>query len=156
MAHEKAEEPPQAHHYRIGQRGTTDDPSRVRLDLFATRARAPYDPEPDPSFSAALAARIERSRPVASLLLHLEVDDYDAWKPIFDSDPAGRKQSATGHSISRSVDNPNAIFIRSDYPTVEEAKAMRQRLLDSGALERSDSKIIVPPTVVEVAEAVTY
>jgi hypothetical protein len=35
------------------------------------------------------------------------------------------------------------------------AKAMRQRLIDSGALERSDSKIIVPPTVVEVAEAVT-
>lgn len=93
---------------------------------------------------------------MASLLLHIEVDDYDSWKPIFDTDPAGRKQSATGHSISRSVDNPNAIFIRSEFPSVDEAKAFRQRLLDSGALERAGSKVIVPATVVEVAEAVTY
>jgi len=93
---------------------------------------------------------------VAIMLLHLEVDDYDTWKPLFDSDPAGRKQSATGHMISRSFDNPNAIFIRTEYPSVEEAKAFRQRLLDSGVLERSGAKIIVPPTVAEVAEAVTY
>jgi hypothetical protein len=93
---------------------------------------------------------------VAIMLLHLEVDDYDTWKPLFDSDPAGRKQSATGHMISRSVDNPNAIFIRTEYPSVEEAKAFRQRLLDSGVLERSGAKIIVPPTVAEVAETVTY
>jgi hypothetical protein len=93
---------------------------------------------------------------VANLLMHLEVDDYDSWKPLFDSDPAGRKQSATGHSISRSVENPNAIFIRSDFPSVDEAKAFRQRLIDSGVLERSGATAKVPPTVVEVAEAVTY
>ena len=93
---------------------------------------------------------------MAIMLLHLEVDDYDTWKPLFDSDPAGRKQSATGHMISRSVDNPNAIFIRTEYPSVEEANAFRQRLLDSGVLERSGARIIVPPTVAEVAEAVTY
>jgi hypothetical protein len=93
---------------------------------------------------------------VANLLMHLEVDDYDSWKPLFDSDPAGRKQSATGHSISRSVANPNAIFIRSDFPSVDEAKAFRQRLIDSGVLERSGATVKVPPTVVEVAEAVTY
>jgi hypothetical protein len=93
---------------------------------------------------------------VASMLMHLEVDDYDTWKPIFDSDPAGRKQSATGHSISRGVDNPNAVFIRSDFPSANEAKAFRQRLLDSGVLERSGATVKVPPTVVEVAEAVTY
>lgn len=93
---------------------------------------------------------------MANLLMHLEVDDYDSWKPLFDSDPAGRKQSATGHSISRSVENPNAIFIRSDFPSVDEAKAFRQRLIDSGVLERSGATVKVPPTVVEVAEAVTY
>ena len=93
---------------------------------------------------------------MASMLMHLEVDDYDSWKPMFDSDPAGRKQSATGHTISRSVDEPNAIFIRADFPSVDEAKAFRQRLIDSGALERPGVKIKVQPTVVEQAEAVTY
>jgi hypothetical protein len=93
---------------------------------------------------------------VANLLMHLEVDDYDSWKPLFDSDPAGRKQSATGHSISRSVENPNAIFIRSDFPSVDEAKAFRQRLIDSGALERPGVTVKVQPTIVEQAEAITY
>jgi hypothetical protein len=93
---------------------------------------------------------------LAIMLMHLEVDDYDAWKPLFDSDPAGRKQSATGHMISRAVDNPNAIFIRTEFPSVEEAKAFRQRLLDSGVLERSGATIRVGPTIAEVAENVTY
>ena len=86
----------------------------------------------------------------------MEVDDYDAWKGFFDSDPAGRKQSATGHMISRAVDNPNAIFIRTEFPSVEEANAFRQRLLDSGVLERSGVRMKVGPTVAEVAESVTY
>ena len=88
--------------------------------------------------------------------MHLEVDDYDSWKPMFDSDPAGRKQSAKGHTISRSVDDPNAIFIRADFPSVDEAKAFRQPFIDSGALERPGVKIKVQPTVVEQAEAITY
>lgn len=90
------------------------------------------------------------------MLLHMEVDDYDAWKPLFDSDPAGRKQSATGHMISRDVENPNAIFIRTEFPSVDEAKAFRQRLLDSGVLDRSGAKVKIGPTVAEVAENVTY
>jgi hypothetical protein len=93
---------------------------------------------------------------VASMLMHLEVDDYDSWKPMFDSDPAGRKQSATGHTISRSVDDPNAIFIRADFPSVDEAKTFRQRLIDSGALERPGVNVKIQPTVVEQAEAITY
>lgn len=88
------------------------------------------------------------------MLLHFETDDYDTWKPMFDSDPAGRRQSATGHSISRSVDNPNSVFVRANFASVDEAKAFRQRLLDSGALNNVNVK--VPPTVVEVAEEVTY
>jgi hypothetical protein len=90
------------------------------------------------------------------MLMHLEVDDYDSWKPMFDSDPAGRKQSATGHIISRGVDDPNAIFIRADFPSVDEAKTFRQRLIDSGALERPGVNVKIQPTIVEQAEAITY
>ena len=93
---------------------------------------------------------------MASMLLHLELDDYDSWKPMFDADPAGRKQSATGHTISRSVDDPNAIFIRADFHSVDEAKTFRQRLIDSGALERPGVRVKVQTTVVEQAEAITY
>lgn len=91
---------------------------------------------------------------MASILLHFETDDYDTWKQRFDSDPAGRKQAATGHSISRGVDNPNSVFVRADFASVEEAKSFRQRLLDSAAL--GDLNVKIQPTVVERAEDVSY
>lgn len=80
--------------------------------------------------------------------------DWDEWKPVFDSDPAGRKQVATGHSIARSVSNPNDIFLRVEFNSVEDAKAVRERLLASGVLDRFTVK--TGPTVVEVAEQETY
>jgi hypothetical protein len=113
---------------------------------------------PSRSFGLADPARGERNKPrgglVASVLVHFETDDYDTWKPMFDSDPAGHKQSATSHSILRSVDNPNAVFVRVEFPSVDEATAFRKRLIDSGVLERVNVK--VGPTVVERAEEVTY
>jgi hypothetical protein len=94
---------------------------------------------------------------VAIVLLNFEVEDYDAWKPMFDGDPAGRKESgATNHAISRAAENPNDVFIRVEFPSVDQAKAFRQRLLDSGALDRAGTKVKMGPVVAEVAETVTY
>jgi hypothetical protein len=80
--------------------------------------------------------------------------DWDEWKPVFDSDPAGRKQVAKGHSIARSVDNPNDIFLRTEYDSVEDARALLERLRASGVLDRFNVK--TGPTIVEVAEQETY
>jgi hypothetical protein len=94
---------------------------------------------------------------VAIVLLNFEVEDYDAWKPLFDKDPAGRSESgATSHKISRAVDNPKEVFIRVEFPSVDQAKAFRQRLLDSGALDRGGMKVKNGPVVAEEAETVTY
>ena len=94
---------------------------------------------------------------MAVVLLNFETDDYDAWKPMFDQDPAGRRESgATSHMISRAADNPNDVFIRVEFPSVDQAKAFRQRLVDSGVLDRGGMRVKVGPVVVEVAETVTY
>ena len=94
---------------------------------------------------------------MAIVVLNFEVDDYDTWKPMFDEDPAGRKESgATSHVVSRAVDNPNEVFTRLEFPSVEQAKAFRERLIASGALERSGMRMKSGPTVAEVADATTY
>jgi len=94
---------------------------------------------------------------MAMMLMHFEVDDYDGWKSMFDTDLAGRAQSgATRHVVSRAVDNRNEAFIRVDFPSVEQAKAFRERLLASGVLERGGIRIKFGPTVAEVAEENTY
>ena len=80
--------------------------------------------------------------------------DWDEWKPVFDSDPVGRKQVAKGHSIARGVDNPNDIFLRTEYDSVEDARALLEKLRASGVLDRFHVK--TGPTIVEVAEQETY
>jgi hypothetical protein len=37
---------------------------------------------------------------MAGMLVRLDLDDYDAWKQVLDSDPTGRKGSATAHTAS--------------------------------------------------------
>ncbi len=94
---------------------------------------------------------------MALMLIHFEVDDYDTWKQLFDEDPAGRRASgATSHTVSRAADNPNEAFIRVDFPSVEMAKAFRERLLASGALERGGMRIKSGPTVAEIDDHHTY
>jgi hypothetical protein len=103
------------------------------------------------------AVPLTKGAVVAIMVMNFEVDDYDTWKAMFDEDPAGRRQSgATGHVVSRAADNPNEGFIRVEFPSVEQAKAFRERLLASGALERSGMRLKMGPTVAEVDDATTY
>jgi hypothetical protein len=91
---------------------------------------------------------------MAFMLVQFEVDDYDAWKEGFDSDPAGRAQSAKNYVISRGVDDPSQVFVRLEFGSPEEARSFRERLMESGALDRLTVKM--PPTVVEVADSAEY
>ena len=94
---------------------------------------------------------------MAFVVLNFEVDDYDAWKPMFDEDPAGRRESgATNHVVSRAADNPNEVFVRVEFPSVEQARTFRERLIGSGAMERGGMRLKLGPTVAEVADATTY
>ena len=90
---------------------------------------------------------------MVAMVLNLEVADYDEWKKLFDSDPGGRKGIATGHTVSRNVDDPNDV-LQSILELAGDAKKVRQQLLDSGALNNSTVK--TPPTIIETADQATY
>jgi len=91
---------------------------------------------------------------MASMVGVFRTDDYEDWKRMFDSDPVGRKQVAKGHRVMRSVDDGNEVFVRVDFDSVDEAKAFRERLLASNALD--NVTIVKEPTVVDVADEATY
>ena len=91
---------------------------------------------------------------MAFMVHHLELADFDTFKSMFDADPVGRKQAAKGHVMLRGVDNPNEVFTRVEFDSVEEAKSFRERLLASGALNQTT--VLTPPTVVELVENITY
>jgi hypothetical protein len=91
---------------------------------------------------------------MAFILGVFETGDFDAWKQMFDSDPAGRKQAGKGHRVFRDVDNPNRAFVSVEFASAEEAKAFRERLLASGAL--ANVTVETEPTVVELADETRY
>jgi predicted nucleotidyltransferase len=91
---------------------------------------------------------------MAFMLTRIQVDDYDAWKPVFDSDPPGARRAAKGHRLLRSLEEPNEVFVQVEFGSAEDAKAARERLLASGVLEKVTVK--AGPTVADEAEIVAY
>ena len=88
------------------------------------------------------------------MLTRVRVEDYDAWKPVFDSDPPAARQAAMGHRILRSAEDPNVVFVQVEFPSLADADAARERLLKSGVLDRVT--VQAGPTVAEEAETVSY
>jgi hypothetical protein len=84
----------------------------------------------------------------------VEVDDYDAWKQMFDSDPFGVRTAAKGHRILRSVEDANELSVTVEFASADEANAARERLVKSGVFDRVSLKS--GPTVAEEAEIVEY
>ena len=91
---------------------------------------------------------------MAFFLTRLNVGDYDAWKPMFDDDGPGARQTAKGHRIFRSVDDPGQVYILVEFDSSDDAKTGRARLLASGILDRFPDK--TEPAVIEETETVRY
>lgn len=63
--------------------------------------------------------------------LHIEQDvvDFDAWKKMFDSDPAERQKSGVrGYKLARQVDDPLHVIIDLDFDTKDTAQAFLGKL----------------------------
>ncbi|MBV9006379.1 MAG: hypothetical protein JO181_17075 [Solirubrobacterales bacterium] len=91
---------------------------------------------------------------MALMLFSFEVDNYDEWKQLFDSDPGGRKSLAKGHRIFRSVDNPNEIFLSVEYASADDARTVLTRLQEAGVFQRFRPRL--DPAITELAEEKTY
>ena len=91
---------------------------------------------------------------MAFILARIHVGDYDAWKPSFDKDLPGTRRDATRHRVFRNVDDPGEVVVQVEFETLEQAREARDRLVQSGVLNRFEDKH--GPIVVEVAEHVDH
>lgn len=90
----------------------------------------------------------------ALMIMGFEVDNYKEFKQLFDSDPGGRRSVAKGHRLSRSVDNPNEVFLAVEYASADDARTVLERLRDSGVFDRFTPTL--GPTITEITEETTY
>ena len=88
------------------------------------------------------------------MMTRIQVEDYDLWKQMFDSDPFDIRKAAKGHRLLRSVDDPNELSVSVEFESAEEATAARERLVSSGVFDRVTLKS--GPTVAEEAETLAY
>ena len=92
---------------------------------------------------------------MAFILGVFQTGDYDAWKQMFDSDPAGRADSGgTGHRVFRSLDDPSEVFVSVQFDSDDDATAFRDKLLGSGALDNVTQ--VKAPTVAELVDEKRY
>ncbi len=65
----------------------------------------------------------------AQIRMRYELDDYDAWRQVFDRDPLDRRGSGVrSYRISRDVDNDQAVLVDLDFGSVDQAAAFHGRL----------------------------
>lgn len=88
-------------------------------------------------------------------LLRIEhpVRDYDGWKEVFDSDPAGREQSGVlRYRVLRPVDDPLYVLVDLEFEREEQAAALLAALRRIWG--RVEGDVIFDPRarIVEVAE----
>lgn len=55
---------------------------------------------------------------------------------MFDQDRPRAREKATRQQIFRNIDDPNHVFIFLEFETVDDANEARDRLLESGVLDR--------------------
>ena len=85
----------------------------------------------------------------AFIITRIQVGDYDAWRPMFDQDRPRAREKATVQRVFRGVDDPNHVFIVLEFASVDEAQEAKERLVQSGVLDRFEDKH--GPNVVEEA-----
>jgi hypothetical protein len=94
---------------------------------------------------------------MAKVIVQHHVADYDRWYAVFSGHEAVRRgHGATGHSLTRAVDDPNTIVIVNDFGTLEGARAFSQDPSLAGAMERGGVDGTPQVWIVEEAEAKPY
>jgi hypothetical protein len=94
---------------------------------------------------------------MAKAIVQHHVVDYDRWFPVFTEHQAVRQRhGATGHSVDRSVSDPNTIVIVTDFATLDGALAFTQDPSLPAAMERGGVDGAPQVWIVEEADARTY
>lgn len=76
----------------------------------------------------------------AFIITRIQTGDYDTWKPMFDQDRPQAREKATEQRVFRSADDPNHVFVFLEFASVDDANEARDRLVDSGVLDRFEDK----------------
>jgi hypothetical protein len=85
-------------------------------------------------------ARNARGTPSVFIVTRIQVGDYHTWRPMFDQDQPRAREKAKTQRVFRSADDPNQVIILLEFATLDDANEARQRIIESGVLDRFQDK----------------
>jgi len=87
---------------------------------------------------------------MAKLLVHHKVQDYSAWRKLFDEDDARRKEyGSTGFQVLKSASDPNDLTVIMDWTSVDGAKAfatsdaLKEKMKNAGVISQPEVTFLV-------------
>ena len=70
------------------------------------------------------------------IITRIQVPDYRMWRQMFDQDQPRARERATSVRVFQGADDENHVFVFLEYASEDDARDARQRLVDSGVLDR--------------------
>ena len=87
---------------------------------------------------------------MAKLLVHHKVQDYSAWRKVFDDDDKTRKEyGSTGFQVLQSASDPNDLTVIMDWPSVDAAQAfatsdsLKEKMKNAGVISQPEVTFLV-------------
>jgi hypothetical protein len=94
---------------------------------------------------------------MAKVIVQHHVADYDKWFIVFtEHGEVRRKHGATGHTVTRSISDPNSVVIVNDFATTEGAKAFAADPTLPDAMARAGVDGAPQVWITEEASSVAY
>jgi quinol monooxygenase YgiN len=89
---------------------------------------------------------------MAKLIVHHKVEDYKAWRKIFDDHAEMRREfGSTGFQVFQSASDPNDVTAIMDWPSVDAAEAYSTS--DSLKEAMKNAGVVSQPEVMYLVEA---
>jgi heme-degrading monooxygenase HmoA len=89
---------------------------------------------------------------MVQMFVRVSVEDYGTFRKTFDEkEPMRQSAGATGHAVYQSVDDPNEVTIRVEFPTAEAATAFASSEALREAMKQAG--VATPPTIWFVNES---
>ena len=87
---------------------------------------------------------------MAKLIVHHKVQDYSAWRKVFDDHETSRREfGSTGAQVFQSASDTNDITSITDWPSVDAAKAfatsasLKEAMKNAGVISQPDVMFLV-------------
>ena len=87
---------------------------------------------------------------MAKLIVHHKVQNYSAWRKVFDDHGTARKEfGSTGAQVFQSAGDPNDVTAIMDWPSVDAAKAfatsasLKDAMKNAGVISQPDVMFLV-------------